>query len=287
MPTPRYGVGAVARRARHMLRAIAAALLGVFLFGAGYVLGHVESRRDASAKLNSRQTIAVAKDVHTVDRNEPVPTTDGQRDGRLKTSWMALVSLALAGFIVWRVVRRRRGSPADGVKPDMPKNRAKRLKRSAERAKADDKLSPARYDAMRNPFGASFAHLSLEERFAQAAQASKETSNGIGLVYVSVPRRDDGAASWSDMKHRMEAAIASAKPGLQSLLVAESDHIAVIVSRLKNLPELREIADTLVGAIGRRQGETHYPGLAIYPLHGYTARDLTEHARQDSLVDRI
>jgi hypothetical protein len=43
----------------------------------------------------------------------------------------------------------------------------------------------------------------------------------------------------------------------------------------------------LVGAIGRRQGETHYPGLAIYPLHGYTARDLTEHARQDSLVDRI
>ena len=139
-----------------------------------------------------------------------------------------------------------------------------------------------------NPYGAEAAHFTLEQQVRFAIEASMRAGRVIGVIHFQLDQPANPAtAGDTPAPQPLEAVAAAIRERLRS-----SDHVrllndrelAVFISLLAGQADLVKIARRLHNvALSFDNLAVCAPGAAIYPLHGYSAGELIDTARQDSI----
>lgn len=256
--------------------------LGLSVIGCGYRFASPDGLSDITLASASPAVIGAA------GPNSPVDIAFAAygvgASGSARWFIVAAACLVSVGAIVWRIRRlgRAGGDPFDAGANPIKLDR--RLRRSQARTKAFKGLRDAQLQLAVDPFGADYAHLRFEDRVQMAADLSREVGCVIGVICFSYegPGAEARSASVTPAEQisRLADVLKPALHKLDGMTITETNVLAVFVCTLKSRNELLERARGLLTAAREHGAASGFssPGIAMYPVNGYRARDLIKSA---------
>ena len=254
-------------------------IIGAGLLLAGYATGSIDQQPGPPATPARPAAAAAWPRVERGDRDRASGPGDRNGEGGFAFGQLLLTLLG-AGFAagIYRNRKFRKSiisrlpDGADAPRPDVP--------RTASFTGAST-ARPAPRALLRNPYGPECAGLSFEEQMQIAARASLLSSRVIGVIHFAIPgppvAGDElvGEDQAEILAQRFRRALRTS----DCVRILNSREIVIFVSLLSR----REI---LIGISGRLQAvardsglfgedvELPEPGLAMYPIDGYSSDEL-------------
>ena len=155
----------------------------------------------------------------------------------------------------------------------------------AESAYALDEITKVPRELANNPYRAAGAHLTFDERVRIAALGSVQAGRVIGAIQfkLALPNEPetDGQSQGSHGIAHVAERFARNLRGSDGVIAIEPDEIIVFVSLLSRRRELEDIALRLRRVLVKEGlgDRILHAGIAMYPIDGYSSRELIDAAR--------
>ena len=262
------------------------ALAGVLVAG-GYCIGALDqmptdlsaaARRSAPARTESVEpTDSAGRAFIEAVALSPEPFVRPWHIGLL------LIAAGAFGFAI-RGSARSRGRVTLG-RPNPSLNLPPEVERLAAAMEVQPAISAPR-TLLQNPWGQEADGLSFDERVRLAAQGSVIAGRVIGVIHFHL---GGGEAAVADPAAPIADRFRAALRATDHVRVLDRFEIIVFISLLPSLDALRSIAGRLK-AIAEGFGRVCEPGLAMYPIDGYSSGELIEAAAmrtRPGLIDPV
>lgn len=274
-------------------------VIGACLLGAGLMVGMVLGHSDPHAVAKG-SAAAVRARIYSADIISPspaqelkaAPASTSAFDPGLEPKNYFFLTMMAALAIAWSVRKKQTVdifalAAANGTVVVNP--RVDRTAAIMSGASSRPSAAAVPRHLLKNPYGTGFHHLTFDEQVKIAIEASLRSARVIGVIHFTFPTTSKGELVRSDENPRPDIRVVADRfrsrlRQTDCVRLLAKNEIAVFISLLSNVTDLESIA-TRLSYVAKESGFSlgtglqDRPGLAMYPLDGYTGTDLISAAK--------